>query len=97
MTMLPVIWTQQATDDLLDIIRYIGEINPMAATRLQRRLETVVFPLSEHPLMYPQSAKMPEYREIVAHPNDLVFYQVLADKVQIEMVSHGRRNFPISR
>jgi len=95
--MLPVIWTQQAKDDLFDIIRYIGEVNPTAAERLQHRLETIVLPLSQHPLMYPQSTKMPEYREIVAHPNYLVFYHVLADRVQIEMVSHGRRNFPISR
>ena len=40
---------------------------------------------------------MPGYREVVAHPNYLVFYRVLADRVQIEMVAHARRLFPLQR
>jgi len=40
---------------------------------------------------------MPGHRDIVAHPDYLVFYRVLADKISIEMVAHGRRNFPVRR
>jgi len=46
--MLPLIWTPRAQSDLLEIIRYIGKVNPGAAERMKTRLETVVLPLSEH-------------------------------------------------
>jgi len=94
--MLAVVWTAAAREDLREIIDYISDFNRTAAERLQERLESVVLPLSTYPYLYPQSRRMPAYREIVAHPNYLVFYRVLADKVQIEMVAHGRRNFPLT-
>jgi len=94
--MLPVIWTASARKDLYEIIDYISDVNHDAAERLQERLEAAVLPLSTYPYLYPKSRRMPFYREIVAHPNYLVFYRVLADRVQIEMVAHGRRNFPIA-
>jgi len=95
--MRPVVWAEAAQEDLAEIVEYIADFNQAAAERLRGRLESAVLPLSEHPLMYPESRKMPGYREIVAHPNYLIFYRVLTDRIRIEMVSHGRRNFPIHR
>jgi len=92
--MIPVVWTAAARKDLHDIIDYISDVNQDAAERLRERLEAAVLPLCNHPYLYPRSRRMPAYREIVAHPNYLVFYRVLNDRVQIEMVAHGRRNFP---
>jgi len=89
--MLPVIWTTSARDDLAEIIDYISDVNPAAALRLQDRLETVVLPLSEHPLMYRQSDRLPDCREIVAHPNYIVLYRVTLDCVQVVRVVHARR------
>jgi plasmid stabilization system protein ParE len=35
-----------------------------------------------------------EIVSFVAHPNYLVFYRVLADRVQVEMVAHARQQYP---
>jgi len=95
--MHPVIWTDAAKTDLAEIAAYIARDSPRAAEHLIQRLRTVVLPLSDHPHLYPESRRMPGYREIVAHPNYLLFYRVLANEISIEMVAHGRRNFPIHR
>jgi len=89
--MLPLIWTPRAQSDLLEIIRYIGVVNPGAAERLKTRLETVVLPLSQYPEMYRQSERLPDCREIVAHPNYIVFYRVNRDCVEVVRVVHARR------
>jgi len=93
--MLPIIWTPEAREDVEEILDYISDVNPAAAERLRIRFETVVLPLSEFPLMYPQSQRMPLCREIVAHPNYLVFYRVAEDHIEVVNVVHGRRNFPV--
>lgn len=77
------------------IIGYVAERNLAAAFRLWQTLKNTVVVLSEHPYLFKESERMPGYREIVAHPNYLVFYRVLADRVQIEMVAHARRLYPL--
>ena len=95
--MLPVFWTEDAEDDLTAIVQYVFERNPTAARRLWQRLKNSVVILSEHPYMFKESDRMPGYREIIAHPNYLVFYRVMSDRVQVEMVAHARRLYPIRR
>jgi len=95
--MFPVVWDEAAQEDLAEIVEYIADFNQVAAEQLRERLENAVLPLGEYPLMYPESRKMPGCREIVAHPNYLIFYRVLPDRIRIEMVAHGRRNFPLVR
>jgi plasmid stabilization system protein ParE len=80
---------------LATIIGYVAERNLAAAFRLWQTLKNTVVVLSEHPYLFKESERMPGYREIVAHPNYLVFYRVLADRVQIEMVAHARRLYPL--
>jgi len=94
--MLPVIWTPEAREDLREIVRYIARDNPAAARRMRKLLENSVLPVREHPLMYRQSQRMPSCREIVAHPNYLVFYRVAEDHIEVVNVLHGRRNFPVA-
>ncbi|MDR0564345.1 MAG: type II toxin-antitoxin system RelE/ParE family toxin [Azoarcus sp.] len=88
-------WTESAEGDLATIIGYVAERNLAAAFRLWQTLKNTVVVLSEHPYLFKESERMPGYREIVAHPNYLVFYRVLADRVQIEMVAHARRLYPL--
>jgi len=94
---LPVVWTDAAQVDLEEITDYIAARNIPAAIRLEQLLRDAVLPLADHPLMFKESERMLGYREMVAHPNYLIFYKVLADEVSIEMVAHGRRHFPINR
>ncbi len=92
--MLPVVWHPDAEKDLLEIVGFVAEHDFKAAERLGRLIYESAEPLAEHPYMYKVSERKPGWRQIVAHPNYLVFYRVLADCVQIEMVAHARQQYP---
>jgi toxin ParE1/3/4 len=68
--------------------------NPTAARRLKTILEAAILPTAEHPYLYRHSDRIPGLREIVAHPNYLIFYRVTAECVEIVNVVHARREFP---
>jgi len=95
--MLPVVWSEEAEDDLAQIVDYIAEHSPQAARKLAGRLRESVQPLADFPYLFRESERMPGCREIVAHPNYLVFYRILPNRIRVEMVAHGHRNFPIVR
>ena len=44
--------------------------------------------------LFKTSERMPGCREIVAHPNYIVIYQVRANQIRILRVLHARRQFP---
>ena len=92
--MLPIVWRATALNDLRQIVTYIARENPLAARRLKIRLEAAVLPVSEHPYLYRQSERVPGLREIVAHPNYIVLYQVAANRIEVVTVVHARRQFP---
>lgn len=95
--MLPIFWLESADADLDVITDYIGQFDVDAAERLWHRLRASVLPLSEHPYLYRQSERVPGLREIVAHPNYLVLYQVAATCIEVVNVVHARREFPSAR
>lgn len=80
--MLPVIWSEEARTNLADIIAFIAEENPAAARQIKERLESAVLPLSEHSYLYP-CGRVLNTRELVAHPNYLLVYQVASDHLTI--------------
>ena len=92
--MLPIVWRASARDDLAHIIRYIANENPPAARRMKRLLEESVLPTAEHHYLYRQSERISGLREIVAHPNYVVFYRVATACIEIVNVVHARREFP---
>jgi toxin ParE1/3/4 len=91
---LPIIWRASARNDLAEIIRYVANVNPIAARRLRQVLMESVLPVSEHPYLYRQSQTVPAMREIVAHPNYMVYYRVTATCIEVVNVIHTRREFP---
>ena len=91
---LPIIWRLSARSDLAAIIRYVANVNPLAARRLRQVLMESVLPVSEHPYLYRQSQTTPAMREIVAHPNYIVYYRVTATCIEVVNVIHTRREFP---
>jgi len=91
---LPIIWRASARSDLAAIIRYVANVNPLAARRLRQVLMESVMPVSEHPYLYRQSQTIPAVREIVAHPNYIVYYRVTATCIEVVNVIHTRREFP---
>ncbi|OYU32429.1 MAG: plasmid stabilization protein ParE [Comamonadaceae bacterium PBBC2] len=91
---LPIIWRASARSDLAKIIRYVANVNPLAARRLRDVLMESVLPVSEHPYLFRQSQTLPAMREIVAHPNYIVYYRVTASCIEVVNVIHTRREFP---
>ena len=91
---LPIVWRTNARGDLAEIIRYVVNINPSAARRLRQVLMESVLPVSEHPYLYRQSQSIPGVREIVAHPNYIVYYRVTSTCIEVVNVIHSRREFP---
>ncbi|RFO94736.1 hypothetical protein DIC66_21910 [Rhodoferax lacus] len=91
---LPIVWRASARNDLAEIIRYVANVNPLAARRLREVLMDSVLPTSEHPYLYRQSQTVPALREIVAHPNYIVYYRVAATCIEVVNVVHTRREFP---
>lgn len=91
--MLPVIWTEVALADLDNILNYIGERSEAAAEALQKRIEDAVGPLAQYPYLY-RSGRVPGTREMVAHPNYIVVYCVMAERLEISAVLHSRQQYP---
>jgi toxin ParE1/3/4 len=92
--MLPVVWTAQAEDDLLEIVQFIGERHLLAAQALASALKECTWPLSEHPMLFKRSARVMGCREIVVHPNYIAMYAVQETKILLVNVVHASRNFP---
>jgi toxin ParE1/3/4 len=90
---LPILWRASALDDLDTIVDYVAHRNQGAADTLRDRIESCVLPLSEHPYLF-RPGRVPGTREIVAHPNYIVIYRVLADAVEIVSVVHAARKYP---
>ncbi|MFT3791772.1 MAG: type II toxin-antitoxin system RelE/ParE family toxin [Rudaea sp.] len=78
---------------MLQILDYIGERNPWAAERLADRIEQATSQLPLHPYLYKQSERVSGARELVVHPNYIVFYRVEV-VIEILAVVHAHRNFP---
>lgn len=91
--MLPIRWNARALDKLVELIAYIAERNPGAAEQLQDRIETSLLPASEHPYLF-RSGRVAGTREIIAHPNYIVVYRVLSDRIQVLNVLHAHQRYP---
>jgi toxin ParE1/3/4 len=52
-----------------------------------------VLPLAEHPFLF-RPGRVPGTRELVAHPNYIIVYRVLVDRVEIVSVLHARQLYP---
>ena len=91
--MLSVKWREEAKADILEIIGFISERNEQAAYDLQDRIERSLEHLPNHPYLYKPSLRVAGAREIVVHPNYIVFYEV-TDLIEILAVVHARENFP---
>ena len=60
---------------------------------MHERIEQSVLPTASHPYMF-RSGRVNGTREIVAHPNYVVVYRVLADMMLVTAVVHARQEYP---
>ena len=84
-----------AREDLRAIIKTIGKDNPARAKSFGKELRDKTKPLVQHPELG-RSGRLPGIRELVAHPNYIIFYRVLAEgrTVQILRVKHAAQQTP---
>jgi addiction module RelE/StbE family toxin len=91
-------WRPMARDDLRAIVRYIGKDNPTRARSFGKELRDKTRPLAQHPeLGRTGRPGLPDWlRELVVHPNYIVFYRVQAAAriVQILRVKHTAQQVP---
>ena len=92
--MLQIEWMSTARVDLLQILDYIAERNEPTANRLFERIEQDLEHAAEHPYLFRSSQRVQGMREIVTHPNYIIFYQVTATSIKVVTVVHARREFP---
>lgn len=78
---------------MASIIRYIANENPFAARRIKKIIEEAILPVAEHPYLF-RSGRVAGTREIVAHPNYLLVYQVSASQITVLSVLHARQEYP---
>jgi plasmid stabilization system protein ParE len=87
-----------AREDLRSIVRYIGKDNLMRAKSFGQELRDKTKPLAQHPELGRQGRPgLPNWlRELVVHPNYIVFYRVLAEArtVEILRVKHVAQQTP---
>lgn len=91
-------WRPTARDDLRAIARYIGKDNPMQAKSFGKELRDKTKLLARHPELGRKGRPgLPNWlRELVVHPNYIVFYRVLAEArtVRILRVKHAAQQVP---
>lgn len=91
-------WRPMAQEDLRTIVRYIGKDNPTRAKSFGKELRDKTKLLAQHPeLGHTGRPGLPDWlRELVVHPNYIVFYRVLAEArtVQILRVKHAAQQLP---
>ncbi len=91
-------WRPLARDDLRAIVRYISKENPARAKSFVQELQDKTLLLVEHPEVGRHGRPgLPDWlRELVVHPNYIVFYRVLNETrvVEILRVKHAAQQLP---
>lgn len=78
---------------MLAIVAHIAQDNPDAAEKLADEIEAKAEKLRTHPNLFRVGRKRGT-RELVAHENYLVIYQVKGDTVTVLRVKHVAQQWP---
>ena len=89
---LPLVWTDEATSDLVEIADYIAPRNFAASQRLIAAIRHAAETLPDHPYLY-RPGRVAGTREAVVHPNYILVYRV-RETIEILAVLHARRRYP---
>ena len=92
--MLKLFWTPEAIQDRDEIYDYIEADNPAAALALDELMEKKATWLVDHPEMG-RIGRVAGTRELVAHKNYVLIYDVTTDLVRVLRVLHAARQWPL--
>lgn len=88
-------WTRPAQQDRRAIREYIAADNPAAALDLDELLSEKAARLVDHPGLG-RPGRVAGTRELVAHRNYILIYDVVGDLVRVLRVLHAARKWPPS-
>lgn len=91
-----LVWTRAARGDREKIRARIAEHNPAAALALDESFSEKTALLAEYPHMG-RPGRLPGTRELVAHPNYILIYDVKDGMVRILRLLHAARQWPPAR
>ena len=93
---MPIIWTDEAIDDLVEIVSYyLEQAGSVTAEAVQTRIVSQIEALQEFPERIRQSERVPGARELVIRRLPyIVFVQVDRDVLTVLNVVHTARRFP---
>ena len=88
-----LVWAADARRDLRDILTFVAERNLSAALRLHLRIREGAERALALALAY-RPGRTPGTREMIVHPNYILIYRVLDDRVWILRILHTRQRYP---
>ena len=91
--MMELSWTPEAIQDRETIYDYIEADNPIAALVLDELFEEKAGRLIDHPGLG-RPGRVAGTRELVAHQNYILIYDVTGDLVRMLRVLHAARQWP---
>lgn len=86
-------WTPEAIFDRETIYDHIEADNPAAALALDELFAKKALSLVDHPNLG-HSGRITGTRELIAHQNYILIYDVLSNQVRILRVLHAARQWP---
>ena len=89
-----LVWTRLASIDRKDIREYIAADNPAAALALDELISEKAARLADDPGLG-RIGRVPGTRELVAHRNYVLVYDMADDQVRILRVLHAARQWPV--
>lgn len=88
-----LVWTRPAREDRKAIREYIAVDNPSAALDLDELLSDKAALLLDHPGLG-RPGRLGGTRELVAHRNYILIYDVVGNLVRVLRVLHAARQWP---
>ena len=93
---MKLVWTLPAREDRKSIREYIAADNPSAALDLDELLSERAARLLDHPGLG-RAGRLKGTRELVAHRNYILIYDVVGELVRVLRVLHAARQWPPAR
>ena len=90
---MKLFWTREAIQDRENIYDYIEGDNPAAALAMDDVFSSSASRLTEHPEMG-RIGRVANTRELIAHQNYILVYDVTGDQVRVLRVLHAARKWP---
>jgi len=88
-----LVWTRPAAADRREIRTYIARDNPAAALALDELVSEKALRLVDHPGLG-RPGRVAGTRELVAHRNYILIYDLADDLVRVLRVLHAARQWP---